>query len=253
MNSTQLINRIKDYSKADPDAKVGVVSSFGYGAKTLVQDRNTDIVVIANTGDIDLDNEVVDPRGADVSYFMKNGVVFADHNYGLNDVAGHMRALSKYPSVSDHQAWKVRIGVIDSPMGNAVMTIVDQLGQIGVSIGFVAKDYGPPTTEERKAFRTKDGNEPGSVVRAWKWFELSFTALPCNVACQSMVMTEGKSLDMVSGVERLVTKGLVDREIASRLGVPISPKRKSFALGEPVVVARPCVNVHEWGTVIVRG
>jgi hypothetical protein len=247
MNATNILHRLKGHPGIDDDARVGVVSSFGKGAQIIVKsddNRARHLEVIANTDDIDLDNEVVIPGGANTAYFQRNKQIFADHVYDLGNVVGVLRHLYKYPSDTDHKAWRVKMHLHDNPLGNAAMRIVEETGQIGVSIGFVAKDYGAPTEDERKRFKSADGSTPHSVVREWDWFELSVTALPCNVACQSMAMTEGKSADMLDAVDRLVTKGLIDRESASLLGMPITPRRKMHAVSSPAP-RRSVVKVYE--------
>lgn len=248
MTPDTIIHRLKQHPGIRDESTMGVVSSFGKGAEVVTKDNTRDILVTANTGDIDLEKEVVIPSGADTSYFHRNGMIFADHKYDLEQVAGKMRRLDKYPSDTDHKSWRVRATVANNPIGNTVMTIVRETGQIGVSIGFVAKDFGPPDEAEKKAY-SKDGQSPRSVVREWDWFELSFTALPCNVACQSMAVTQGKSADMMDAVDRLVTKGLIDRNSAHLLGMPITPERKFHAVSDP----RPTVKVFDWGSVGARG
>lgn len=252
MNATNILQRLKGHNVTVKDGeRIGVVSSFGRGAEIVTKDdRTRDILVTANTGDIDLDNEVVVPAGANTAYFERNKMIFADHLYDLDKVAGKMRQLQKYPSDTEHKSWRVRAHINDNPIGNTVRTIVEETGQIGVSIGFIAKDYGAPTDDERKAYKAADGSSPQSVVREWDWFELSFTALPCNVACQSMAVTQGKSVDMLDAVDQLVTKGMIDRESASLLGMPITPKRKFHATTDQksVRVSSPVV-VYPWGSV----
>lgn len=231
-NHPDIITRLKAHPGIADDATVGVVSSFGKGAEVVDKADTRDILVTANTQDIDLDNEVVVPSGADTTYFERNKMIFADHMYDLSQVAGKLRQLDKYPSDADHKSWRVRAHINDNPIGNAIMTIVRETGQIGVSVGFKALSFGPPTEEELAKYSI-DGSTLRSIVRAWEWFELSFTALPCNVACQSMGLTEGKSVDMYNAVDELVTKGLIDRESASLLGMPISAKRKMHAVSSP--------------------
>lgn len=253
MIATDILHRLKQHPGVLDQSTMGVVSSFGKGAEIRVKsdERTRDLVVIANTDDIDLDNEVVVPSGANTAYFERNKQIFADHMYDLGNVVGTLRNLYRYPSETNHKAWKVVMHLHDNALGKAAQTIVEETGQIGVSIGFIAKEYGPPDDEERKAYRSKDGASPRSIVREWDWFELSVTALPCNVACQSMTMTQGKSLDMLHEVERLVTKGRIDRESAYLLGMPIEPKRKFHAVTDRISL-RPQlepVNVYEWGAV----
>ena len=250
MNATTILTRLKQHPGVLDQSKMGVVSSFGKGAEVRVKsdDRTRDLVVIANTDDIDLDNEVVVPSGANTSYFERNKQIFADHQYDLGNVVGTLRNLYRYPNETDHKAWRVVMHLHDNALGKAAQTIVEKTGQIGVSIGFVAKKFGPPDDEERKAYRSKDGTSPRSIVREWDWFELSVTALPCNVACQSLAVTQGKSADMLNEVERLVTKGQIDRESAYLLGMPIEPKRKVFAVSEPNP-RRSVLQVYPWGSV----
>lgn len=230
MKSNPIIDRIKSHPGVSESDKVGVVSSFGKGADVIVKADTRDIVVTANTGDIDLDHEVVVPSGADTSYFLKNRHVFADHKYDIADGAGRLRSLSPYPSKEDHRAWKMRVRINDNPIGNAIMDIVRETGQIGVSVGFVAKDYGNPTDDERAKYGGDNPDRLTAVIRKWDWFETSFTLLPCNVACQSDAFTEGKSLDMLDAVDRMVTKGVIKRDVAAALGMPITTKRTIIAM-----------------------
>lgn len=232
-----IIERLKKHPAVKADSSFGVVSSFGKGAEIQEGNDLRDIVVIANTNDIDLESEVVVASGADTAYFEKNKHIFADHMYDVANGAGKLRHLDPHPSKENHKGWRVRARINDNPIGNAIKTIVEQTGQIGVSIGFIAKDFGPPTEAELAEFGGGD-REIRSVVRAWQWFELSFTLLPCNVFAQSIgglmgEVVEGKSLDMLHAVDNMVVKGLIGRDIANLLGAPISAKRKIYRVPEP--------------------
>lgn len=233
MKSTAIIDRIKSHPGVSESDKVGVVSSFGKGAEVDVKSDTRDIIVIANTNDIDLDSEIVVASGADPTYFLKNRQVFADHKYDIENGAGKLRSLSEHPSKDDHRAWKMRVRINDNPIGNAIMDIVKETGQIGVSVGFVATDYGTPTEDERTKYASKNPTALHAIIRAWDWFETSFTLLPCNVSCQSTAMAESKSLDMLDAVDRMVTKGLIKRDIAALLGMPITKKRVIHAVTTP--------------------
>jgi len=222
INTKQMIERIRTRAKSRADLagveipSIGVVSSWGKGATVDEEKGNNDIIAIANTADIDLDDEVVIPAGLDPSYFKANKQVFLDHEYGTDKAAGFLRSISAYPSTRDHQAWKVRIGLYDNDQGNAVKQIVKASGQIGLSIGFFPTDHGPPTDAERKLYE-RDGAKLVSVVRAADWFELSFTPLPCNVSCQGQFASGGeKQMRVLRG---LVDEGKVDKKIATLFGV----------------------------------
>lgn len=213
-------------------AKSGIEGTLGVRgftpAFTKVTDPNDgaeDYIAIANTADIDLDDEVVVPGGADLTYINKNRQLFADHVYDLSSVAGSIRYFKAYPSPADHSAWQVRIKLNSTPIGQTARTIIRETGHIGLSIGFMARDYGPPSEAEVKAY-SKGGKKPRSIVRAWDWFELSVTALPCNVSCQTgaVVTNEKRLVDLVE----LVRKGTLDRACAAALGIPVEPERRVF-------------------------
>ena len=42
----------------------------------------------ATTPDLDLQNDIIDPRGIDISYFVKNGWVNAEHNHDTDHIVG---------------------------------------------------------------------------------------------------------------------------------------------------------------------
>jgi len=223
----QLIERLQGHAFVKSrGGTAGIVGSYGKGAEVDLRDDTEDIVVIANTGDIDLEKERVLPSGADDSYFRANRQMFADHKYDIESGAGEARAISPYPNRQELKAWKIRCRIRSNPIGKAIRAVVEDTNQIGVSIGFVPLDYGTPTSEERE----KMGGEFASIVRSWEWFETSFTLLPCNVACQSMAVTEGKSWDMVDSADRLLSADKIDREAAYALGMPIAAKRRIFSV-----------------------
>lgn len=193
---------------------VGVISSFG---KDL-QVKGRTIEVIANTDDMDLDNEVVVPKGADTSYFLQNRSVFVDHKYDLEFHVGTLRGLDRHPSTKDQTAWKARVGVLGKPgMPDDILTTAREVG-IGVSIGFAPLNVREPTEAEAE----KHGGDLTSVVDSWKWLELSFTAMPCNVACQSMAMVEDDS--KMGALEDLVVKGRISRASGYAFGLDESAR-----------------------------
>lgn len=219
MNGRTLVERIRSRHLwlKSTDA-VGVTASFGKA--TQVDAENRSIRVTANTDDVDLEDEVVVPSGADTGYFFANRKIFLDHDYTFDKCVGVLRAAAPRPSAKDHRAWMCHLHIYDlsrSPYGNDILTIAEE-GGIGTSIGFVAKDYGNLSKEEQAAY-TKGGKSPSSIVRSWKWLELSVTAMPCNVACQSVA--GAKADDSKMGIlDNLLTKGRIKRETATALGMP---------------------------------
>jgi hypothetical protein len=191
---------------------------------------NRDVVFTANTDDIDLDSEVVIPGGADRTHIEKNAQAFADHCYDLTCNVGAIRK-----TWLAGNRWMQRVFVYDRPGIKelcADILYLARLGKIGASIGFVALDYGPPSREELETF-TKGGRKPESVVRKWLWLETSFTAMPCNVACQ--VAGGGGLLidERIADLDQLVTKNAIRRASAVALGLPESPQRRYHPVQNP--------------------
>lgn len=215
--------RCIDRIKANPalklgaDAVVGVRGTFGDSVKIQRDGRTVD--VIANTDDVDLVNEVVVPRGAAAdSYFFQNRQVFCDHETTVQMAVGNLRRWSAFPDSNLFKAWRVQVYVRDTPLGNDILSMVRD-GGLGVSIGFIPTDYGVPDEGERKMY----GPTVESIVRAWQWLELSFTAFPCNVACRSMASNIDDSKAAV--IDRLLTKGVIKRESAMAVGFPVKVGR----------------------------
>jgi hypothetical protein len=216
MNGTELLARLKEHPMAAGRKSLGIVGSYGKGVEIDDEGDKNDIIAIATTDDIDLDNEIIVPGGLNKTYIEKNRKVFVDHMYGIHEAAGFIRSISAYPSTSDQKGWRVRIGLMDNPSGRAVKQLAKETGQIGLSIGFYPTDYGPLTEEEREKY-AKGGTAPTSIVRAGEWFELSFTALPCNVSCQGEIAV-GQDSKMVEKLRTLVVAGDVDERTAEHFG-----------------------------------
>ena len=216
MDAETIIKRLRRHKEANAAETIGVIGSYGKVAEIDDEGDKNDIVAIANTGDIDLDDEVVVPSGLTTEYLTKNRQIFVDHEYGIHNAAGFIRSIGKYPSPKDHKSWRVRIGLYDNDAGRAVKEIAKRSGQIGLSIGFFPTDYGPPTEEEARMYG-QDGKKLVSVVRGGRMFEISFTALPCNVSCQGrLAIGDGKTLS--DAAESAVRDGAIERADATLLG-----------------------------------
>ncbi len=190
MDGKSIVERIKENAGRSghkfTTGKVGVVSSFS--KEMRVDDANRDVVAVATTDDLDVQEEIVLPGGADRGYFDKNKKVFVDHSYDAMSTVGLLRNLKRWKGGAA-DGWLARIHIIESPT-NPLVDHILALARVGIgtSIGFEALDYGRPTADEQKKY-------PGakSIVRTWHWIELSFTCFPANVACQSLEMTSDDS------------------------------------------------------------
>lgn len=204
------------------DALIMTVRSH---AKASVGDGDAPTAtVIATTDGIDLDGEVVVPSGVDESsYFFKNGSVFVDHRYDADAYVGKLRSYTPWPSKEKHRAWKV--GIRHRPMGESALSDdllkVARRGDIGTSIGFEVVEASPPDEDEQKRY----GKGVNRVIRLWKWLELSYTFMPCNVEAQAIAsgaFVEQRNAEL----DAMVSKGLIRRESAYALGLPV---RKALA------------------------
>lgn len=166
------------------------VRSVPIMAKDVLVDapRNPrDVVMIATTDATDLEDQVVLPEGADLSYFLGNRAVFADHEYTVDKAVAKLRNVGPWPNANHQRGWKVRANILGGkmhPLGDVCMSLA-QHGILGCSIGMKVLDVGPPNRDERERYPNA-----ASIVRSWLWLELSFTSLPCNADCSAGVEIE---------------------------------------------------------------
>jgi len=237
MNLTGL-NRLellrKSHPSLAPTDEVGIWSTFGANAEIKqAPDGGRTINIIATTSDMDLDKERVMPQGADTSYWRQNGLkVYTDHCYSVHDVAGVVNpsSLRMFPDESNPRGWKMSVGILNNPVGDAIVEITRATGQIGASIGFTPIESTRPST--LSIGEDDEDDMPERVITKWMWLETSFTAMPCNVSCQgALVNNPGK---MLSTLEGLVRKGRVLPQAAYALGLPQTEvKKKVFIMARP--------------------
>lgn len=154
-----------------------------------------EVLAVANSAALDLQDEVVLPDGADTSYFFSKRTIYLNHNYDWP-----IGSLASAKLVKGQ--WLCRFGFASTPMAQEVMTLVAEGVVRGVSIGFVATDYGAPSAEEVKAH-----GPHRSIVRKWLWLELSVTPMPCNP----------------EAIIRLVQEKKIKQTTAAMLGVKTKP------------------------------
>jgi len=183
MNVAQLIEDLRKTKTGilSRDNPVGVRSVFPKAMEVVPNGNQPDeIVSFANTPGVDLDREVVVPEGGNVTdYFGKNRNLFVDHRYDTLSCVAKCRNLE----LKLGRGWLCRGALIknpENPMIQAVRALA-VAGALGMSIGFEALDYGPPTAEEAKAYKGAR-----SIVRSWRLLEISYTPMPMNVECQTL-------------------------------------------------------------------
>ena len=225
MNSETLQLIRKRFELSD-DAKVGIVSSFG---KTAEVERKSRIIKwVANTSDIDMEDEVVVPEGLDPSrYFDKNRAIFLDHRYETMYKIGNMRSRALVMGADGRKQWHVHAFIYPTELGNAVWTMAEEGGGMPCSIGFSAVDWGQPTPEEAKRYKQRD-LAPRSIVRKADWIELSATAIPMNVSCQGTIGEPDKRA--LTRIDELVTKGRITRDAAIAMGHKEAKRRFTVSM-----------------------
>lgn len=214
------------------ELKTGTVGLIGVpSSKSSVGDAKNprDIIVTATTDDVDMDDEVVLPGGADMEYYSKNRANFLDHLY---DFGKHVASMRSIKMADDRRSWINRSVVFDglkSPYADDLLAIATQVG-IGASIGFEALEGGPPM--ESDPIRYKKARY---VVRRWRMVELSFTAMPCNVSCRTMQETGGYDEGKMAALDEMVTKSQIKLKSAVAVGFVY---RKTVAVSTPPRVRR---------------
>lgn len=197
-----VIERMRAYMDS-----VGIAAKGPLGVVTRIKEKtrledDRELVGMATTDDMDLEEEVVLPGGADLTYVSANKSLFMDHRYdGMNKI-GVIRNSTRAKSPTGADGWLSRVHLHNSknPLVEHVLACAaDPDGAPGFSIGFEALDYGRLTADEQARYpRAK------SIVRRWRWIELSCTFMPCNVACQTRAMTTDTS--RVAKARAILTK-----------------------------------------------
>lgn len=190
-----LVDRIKSRHGLGKDAKVGVFGCFDTKAALDTDRGNNDVVAMATTDGLDLDEEIVLPEGGDLSYVTTNRKLFVDHCYEIEYAVASLRSITAVKLGGKQRGWSIRSRLLQGDIHKAARIVesICQQDGIGLSIGFIAEDAGRPDANEAKAY-------PGatSIIRKWKMLEVSFTCLPCNVSCQGTMGTvdAGKSAEL---------------------------------------------------------
>jgi hypothetical protein len=193
---------------------VGVVGGFIEEVESDSEER--DIWGIATTNAVDESEEVVLPEGADTGYIDKTRILYVDHRYDMGSVLGKIRVLKPMIANGVHTGWDFRAKILtkaNPAFGESVFDTIQEMGTIGVSIGFDALDWGSPTPEESKRFPMAR-----SIVRKWRFLEISLTAMPCNVTCYAQAVTPVAAKSRTR-IEDVIRAGSVNTMYTHALGI----------------------------------
>lgn len=142
-------------------------------AKGMNQGERLGISGIANSNIVDRMQERLDPRGLDVTDYMKNSVLLAHHSY--YHPIGQVESIDVQDDGVHFTGWigdpsKAEL----TPMQKEIRSLVAQGILRTVSVGFIPKKVRAPVYDNQ-------GNmtEP-CVIEAWELLELSVVAVPAN-------------------------------------------------------------------------
>lgn len=229
------LKRLADYHGLD-EAKLGIV---GIKRSASPDELNRDLIITANTDQVDLDTEIVVPDGADTSYYGERRANFLDHNYEFEMHVGSMRSFKRFPADGEQRAWVNRSHIftgLKNPFADDLWTISQQAG-IGSSIGYEEIEGSPPTKSDPIRYQ-----KAAWITRKWRMLELSFTALPCNVGCHDHhehSMDESK----MGIFDDLITKGRkrggIELRSAIAMGFPHVKKAQVLVPRLPKLISLP--------------
>ncbi len=131
------------------------------------------IAGIANANIVDRMQERLDPRGLDVTDYLKNAQLLAHHSY-FHPV-GQVEELDIQEDGIHFRGWIGDPAKGDlTPMQKEIRSLVSQRILKTVSVGFIPRKVRAPLFDD-------NGNmtEP-CVIEAWELLELSIVAVPCN-------------------------------------------------------------------------
>lgn len=166
---------------------IGIKGFTDHGVVVAPNEKAGDIIrAVATTNYTDLDEEVLLPGGADMTYIEANRKIFADHWYDTEHAVGKVKTLTITAQGIILDA-RMLTGP-EHPMAAAVTSMARQIG-IGVSVGFDPTNWGDPTAEEKRRYPNAK-----CIIREYRLLEVSFTPMPCNVSCQSLAVTADDSL-----------------------------------------------------------
>ncbi len=154
------------------------------------------IEVLASTGDVDRDGEVIDPKGWDIANFIKNPVILWAHQYAELPIG----IAEKVEKVKEGLKIVVRFASAEAnPRAGQVRKLVEEGIQKAVSVGFIP--------------RKRDPNDESKIIEA-ELLELSFVPVPANPNALALAMKKGHTEEMFKVVVEQHTPPKADMDMA---------------------------------------
>lgn len=183
---------------------IGILGRAFKSVAVKQENSGYEIDGVATTDDVDCDREVVLPDGLRWDAVAKYKALYVDHMYGTK----HAVAVYRYTSrTTSPNGWRLRARMLPDEYSDEVARVrmLAEHGALGLSIGFLATDRGAPTADEKRRYPAAE-----SIVRKAEVFEVSYTSMPCNMACTGSVVYADDSKSAKVG--ELVRKGIISPE-----------------------------------------
>lgn len=151
---------------------------FIKGVINKVDKKNGTFEVIASTGDVDRDGEIIEPKGWELKNYLKNPVILWAHNYNALPIgtATHIEGTDKGLIIKGKFASKEA-----NPLAQQVRKLFEEGIQKAVSVGFMPL--------ERSA-------EDETIITRAELLELSFVPVPANPNALALAMAKGFSAEL---------------------------------------------------------
>lgn len=199
-----------------------------YQAEVKADKADRQFTATISTQAIDRDNEVLLSRGLRAQEFLKNPVVFWNHNYDvpigkaikIMGEPNRVRAVAKIAErpASHEGEW----------FPDTVLSLMDQGVIRGVSVGFQSTETRRPTPEDKMTF----GDKVSTIHSKWNLLEFSVVSIPANAEA------------LIDAVD----KGILSQKSAKRyfdLDMPDKPKPKRIKVYMAQPIRRSRMSMDE--------
>jgi phage head maturation protease len=171
------IKQFIDIGEEDPSQEV---LRKDFNSKiTINPDDEHCIISDISVQTVDSDGDLVYSKGIDITRFMKNPIVLADHSYKVDSIIGHATQMEV---LDDRIRIKTQLNK-EIPLADKVYKLVKAGDLKGNSIGFIIKEAFIRGTKEFdtfvKAMGSSIDDKVQRIISKFTLIENSFVAIPC--------------------------------------------------------------------------
>jgi hypothetical protein len=199
---SQMASVAKAHGLGVDTSEAGLVGmSFRDGLAVKSLNGGYEIEGLATTDDVDCEDEVIVADGLDWKVFETYRTIYCEHEYGIRNAVATLRSVTRVRGVRN--GWLMRARLMSTTLFEDAARVLElaQNGALGFSVGVVPMDRGAPSPDEKRLYP-----KANSIIRKAQVFEVSATAMPCNLACGGVrVMADEAKFAKLSN---LVTKGM---------------------------------------------